>query len=146
MKRSLMMGLDTSLMRSFSVKRRCIQPNFTGDSRNGKNLNTSLSVLSFQIMPMIFISYLIPETCFSYQLFFCDIFSVQFYYISCCCFPTDMQVQLNQPSTPVCCHNPHTPLYHMVQCLSRFAFTQGPWVEFFTNGHLIFDSTSMNKK
>lgn len=35
----------TSLMRSFPVKGRCIQPDFTGISRNGKSMNTLLRVL-----------------------------------------------------------------------------------------------------
>lgn len=45
MKRILMMGLDTSLMRSFPIKGRCIHPNFTGNSRNGKSMNTLPRVL-----------------------------------------------------------------------------------------------------
>lgn len=44
MKRSLMMGLDTSLMRQISVRGRCMHPDFTGIRRNGKSMNTLLMV------------------------------------------------------------------------------------------------------
>jgi len=35
-----MMGLDTSLVRLFSVKGRCIHPHFSKSGRNGKSMNT----------------------------------------------------------------------------------------------------------
>lgn len=40
-----MMGLDTSLMREFSVRGRCMHTDFNGIRRNGKSIKTLLMVL-----------------------------------------------------------------------------------------------------
>lgn len=134
------MGLDTSLMRSFAVKKK-------------KKMYTSEFHWKYQklkehkyLIQNIFANYA-HELCFLptarnvvlLPLIFRDIFFCPVLLSFCCCCSTeDVQVQLSQPSIPASAAIFLTHLsYRMDWSLSRFASTQRPWVAFFTTGHLI---------